>query len=55
MARLMRLHFASIGHRDARLSPLTLDLRDENQGTGADTVLWLRNGGGKSSILNLFF
>lgn len=55
MARLMRLHFASIGHRDARLSPLTLDLRDENHGTGVDTVLWLRNGGGKSSILNLFF
>lgn len=55
MARLMRLHFASIGHRDARLSPLTLDLRDENHGTGTDTVLWLRNGGGKSSILNLFF
>ncbi|MBL9100179.1 MAG: hypothetical protein JNL82_04420 [Myxococcales bacterium] len=51
----MRLHFASIGHRDARLSPLTLDLRDENHGTGVDTVLWLRNGGGKSSILNLFF
>lgn len=55
MARLMRLHFASIGHRDARLSPLTLDLRGENNGTGVDTVLWLRNGGGKSSILNLFF
>ena len=55
MARLMRLHFASIGHRDARLSPLTLDFRDENHGTGVDTVLWLRNGGGKSSILNLFF
>lgn len=55
MPRLMRLHFASIGHRDARLSPLTLDFRDEHHGTGVDTVLWLRNGGGKSSILNLFF
>lgn len=55
MARLMRLHFASIGHRDARLSPLTLDLREHGRGTGTDTVLWLRNGGGKSSILNLFF
>ncbi|HEY8378797.1 MAG TPA: hypothetical protein VIK91_20035, partial [Nannocystis sp.] len=51
----MRLHFASIGHRDARLSPLTLDLRENGRGTGTDTVLWLRNGGGKSSILNLFF
>lgn len=55
MPRLMRAHFASIGHRDARLSPLTLDLRAGGAGSGVDSVLWLRNGGGKSSILNLFF
>jgi len=59
MARLLRVHFASIGHGDARLAPLTLDFRHVGSrgesGTGADTVLWLRNGGGKSSILNLFF
>jgi DNA repair exonuclease SbcCD ATPase subunit len=55
MPRLMRAHFASIGHRDARLAPLTLDLRAGGVGSGADTVLWLRNGGGKSSLLNLFF
>lgn len=55
MPRLMRVHFASIGHRDARLSPLTLDLRADGGGSGVDSVLWLRNGGGKSSILNLFF
>ncbi len=59
MARLLRLHFASIGHRDARLAPLTLDFRHaggaDPTGRAADTVLWLRNGGGKSSILNLFY
>lgn len=56
MARLLRIHFASIGHADARLAPLTLDLRArDGSGTGTDTVLWLRNGGGKSSILNLFY
>jgi hypothetical protein len=56
MARLLRVHFASVGHADARLAPLTLDLRARGAGgTGADTVLWLRNGGGKSSILNLFY
>lgn len=56
MARLLRVHFASIGHPDARLSPLTLDLRARDAaGTGTDTVLWLRNGGGKSTILNLFY
>lgn len=55
MARLLRIHFASIGHRDARLAPLTLDFRDPQTREAVDTVLWLRNGGGKSSILNLFF
>lgn len=50
MARLLRAHFASIGHPDARLAPLTLDFAG-----GADTILWLRNGGGKSTILNLFY
>lgn len=54
MPRLLRVHFASIGHRDARLAPLTLDFRDCD-GRGTDTVLWLRNGGGKSSIINLFY
>lgn len=49
MPRLSRVHFCGIGHRDARLDPLTLDFRAE------DSVLWLRNGGGKSSILNLFY
>lgn len=59
MARLLRMHFASIGHEDARLAPLTLDFRHAGDGPmhgrAADTVLWLRNGGGKSSILNLFY
>ncbi len=54
MARLLRVHFASIGYRGARLAPLTLDFR-QGTGTGADSVVWLRNGGGKSSILSLFF
>lgn len=59
MARLLRLHFASIGHAHARLSPLTLDFRqlsnEVEPGSGIDSILWLRNGGGKSSIINLFY
>lgn len=57
MARLMRLHFASVGVPAARFAPLTLDFRSPGgEGRfGDDTVLWLRNGGGKSSILNLLF
>lgn len=59
MARLLRAHFASIGHGDARLAPLTLDFRhaggEADAGRAADTVIWLRNAGGKSSILNLLY
>lgn len=53
MARLLRIVFSSIGHREARLDPVVLDLR--GGGGGVDSVLWLRNGGGKTSIINLFF
>lgn len=54
MARLLRLHLTCVGHPDARFSPLTLDFRGPD-GVAANTVLWLRNGGGKSSLLNLFY
>lgn len=54
MARLLRLGFSAIGHRDARLDPVVLDLRGEGGG-GVDSVVWLRNGGGKTSLINLFF
>ena len=54
MARLRRIHLTSVGHKDARFFPVTIDLRDE-LGSGSDAVLWLRNGGGKSSVLNLYF
>lgn len=54
MLHLRRVRFASVGHRDARLAPLDLLLTGEDT-RPAHTVLWLRNGGGKSSILNLLF
>lgn len=54
MPQLLRIHFSSVGHRDARLAPLTIDLRGAD-GRPSDSVVWLRNGGGKSSVLNLFF
>jgi hypothetical protein len=54
MARLLRLHLTSVGHKDARFFPLTLDFRGRD-GKAIDTVVWLRNGGGKSSLLNLFY
>lgn len=54
MPRLIRLRFVSIGYKSARMPDLTLDFSDANR-QPIDTMLWLRNGGGKSSILNLFY
>ena len=54
MPRITRLHFAGIGHRDARFPALTLDLRGAD-GLPADSVIWAENGVGKSSLLTLFF
>jgi hypothetical protein len=50
----MRIHFAGVGHHDARVPALTLDLRDR-EGNPADTIIWAENGTGKSSLLNLIF
>jgi hypothetical protein len=54
MPQLTRLRFVSVGHPNARFDDLLLDFRDAD-GRPVDSTLWLRNGGGKSSILNLFF
>jgi len=53
MPRLLAARFESIGHRDARLGGVTLRFTDDKG--PCDSVIWLRNGGGKSSILNLLF
>ena len=54
MPRITRIHFAGLGHQDARFPSLTLDLRD-SAGRAADSVIWAENGTGKSSLLSLFF
>lgn len=54
MPRLCRLRLVSIGHSSARFPDVTLDFRD-GSGHATHSTLWLRNGGGKSSLLNLFF
>ena len=54
MPKLARMRLVSIGHPRARFDDLLLDFRDQQQ-RATDTVLWLRNGGGKSSLLNLFY
>ena len=49
---LARLRLANVGQASARFNDLTLDFTDGTK--PADSVLWLRNGGGKSTILSLF-
>lgn len=53
MPHLLAARFESVGHRDARLGGITVRFTDDNG--PCDSVIWLRNGGGKSSILNLLF
>lgn len=55
MYRLRRIHLESVGHSSARFDPLDLDFRGDDGDEALDTVLWLNNTGGKSSILSLTF
>ena len=54
MPRLTRMRLVCVGHPNARFDDVTLNFQD-HQGRATDSTLWLRNGGGKSSLLNLFF
>lgn len=54
MPQLLKLRFVSLGHPQARMDDLLLRFQGPD-GRATDSTLWLRNGGGKSSILNLFF
>ena len=55
--QLAALRFRSIGERSARFTDLTLNLTapDGDGPAPQDSVIWLRNGGGKSSILSLLY
>jgi len=48
------MRLCGIGHDSARFNDVTLDFTDR-QGRPTNSVLWLRNGGGKTSLLSLFF
>lgn len=54
MPKLTRLRLVCVGHPKARFDDVVLNFQDAASNP-ADTTLWLRNGGGKSSLLNLFF
>ncbi|MCA9037905.1 MAG: hypothetical protein KDA91_22410, partial [Planctomycetaceae bacterium] len=54
MPKLRRLRLVSIGHESARFEDVTLDFTDRS-GRPINSVVWLRNGGGKTSLLSLLF
>ncbi|MGI8336750.1 hypothetical protein ACRYCC_42985 [Actinomadura scrupuli] len=55
--QLAALRFRMVGEHSARFTDLPLDLTAPTDGGAApqDSVVWLRNGGGKSSILSLTY
>ncbi|NLI84819.1 MAG: hypothetical protein GX440_05365 [Propionibacterium sp.] len=55
---LAQFRLKSVGERSARFSDLTLDMTapdGDGLSSPSDSVIWLRNGGGKSSLLSLFY
>ena len=54
MTKLAQLRLVSVGTVSARFEDVTMDFRGSD-GHAMESVLWLRNGGGKSSLLSLFF
>ncbi|MFC4943752.1 hypothetical protein [Pseudonocardia sp. GCM10023141] len=52
MWKIQRVRLDRIGPSAARFLDVTLDLRDAG-GHPLDTIVWLRNGGGKSTVLSL--
>lgn len=54
MPKLRRVRLVSIGHESARFEDVVLDFTDRS-GRPTNSVLWLRNGGGKTSLLSLLF
>jgi hypothetical protein len=59
MLQFRRLRLEDIGHRAAGFKSLVLDLTGGTSSIDGlpmqpvDVILWLRNGGGKSSLLSL--
>ncbi|MDO8544488.1 MAG: hypothetical protein Q7S40_28950 [Opitutaceae bacterium] len=53
MAKLLRVHLVALGHHEARFHPLSL--RFDGQGIPMASVVNLRNGGGKTSLLSLIY
>lgn len=55
MPKLRAMHYSHVGHKDARLDGVSVPFTDEITGEPTDTIVWLRNGGGKTSQIQLKF
>ncbi|GAA4695657.1 hypothetical protein GCM10023215_36890 [Pseudonocardia yuanmonensis] len=53
MWKMSRVRLDRVGPSAARFLDVTLDFTDERDGHPLDSILWLRNGGGKSTLLSL--
>lgn len=54
MGKLCRIYMSGLGHAKARFHELTLDFCNPAR-EPMDSVLFLRNGGGKTSLISLFY
>jgi hypothetical protein len=54
MPKLRRMRLSSIGYNSARFDDVILDFTDRD-GHPTNSIVWLRNGGGKTSLLSLLF
>jgi len=54
MPKLRRVRLSSIGYDSARFDDVILDFTDRD-GHPTNSIVWLRNGGGKTSLLSLLF
>lgn len=55
MAKLCRFYVSGAGNESARFNPLIIDLRDRHEWKPQNTIVWLRNGGGKTTLISLFY
>ncbi len=55
MPQLLRLRFCNVGPRRARVEDLTLSMEHVATGQATHSAIWLRNGGGKTTLIRLIF
>src|SRR5579859_6696990 len=53
MPQLLRLRFCNVGPQRARMEDLTISLTDIVTGQATHSAIWLRNGGGKTTLISL--